>query len=251
MQRNSAVVITATITQIGQTVAALNALLQIFTSAVVAAGLLTGLLVIDAPVALAATALFGIFYGFLAITARRELRRNGQKIAEALSLQLKALQEGLGAIRDVLLDGSQPTYLQIYQQADRPQRQLQAKNVFLSAFPRYAFEALGIVAIALLGGLLLLQRQRRCRYSSPGCLALGTTLMPALQQIYSGWASLKGYNMNSGCWPSQAPLPPQVQVVIPPYVRESALRGALSRGPEHRRCSGVWSWRSDGASASA
>ena len=73
-------------------------------------------------------------------------------------MQLKALQEGLGAIRDVLLDGSQPTYLQIYQQADRPQRQLQAKNVFLSAFPRYAFEALGIVAIALLGGLLVLQR---------------------------------------------------------------------------------------------
>ena len=99
VQRNSAAVITGTTTQIGQTVAALNALLQLITSAVVAAGLLTGLLVIDAPVAVATAALFGSAYGVLAITARRELRRNGQRIAEASSQQLKALQEGLGAIR--------------------------------------------------------------------------------------------------------------------------------------------------------
>ena len=73
-------------------------------------------------------------------------------------MQLKALQEGLGAIRDVLLDGNQATYLNIYRQADRPQRQLQAKNIFLGAFPRYAVEALGMVAIALLAGLLVMQR---------------------------------------------------------------------------------------------
>ena len=51
VQRNSAAVINATIIQINQTVTALNALLQLITSAVVAAGLLLGLLVIDPPVA--------------------------------------------------------------------------------------------------------------------------------------------------------------------------------------------------------
>jgi len=196
VQRNSAAVIAGTTTQINQTVAALNALLQLITSAVVAAGLLTGLLVIDAPLAVAAAALFGSAYGLLAITARRELRRNGQKIAEASSQQLKVLQEGLGAIRDVLLDGSQPTYLQIYRQADRPQRQLLAKNLFLGAFPRYALEALGMVAIALLGGLLVLHRGSGAAVIPLlGAWALGAQrLLPALQQIYSGWASLKGYN---------------------------------------------------------
>ena len=239
VQRNSAEVIMGTTTQIGQTVAALNALLQLLTSAVVAAGLLTGLLVIDAPVAMAAAALFGSFYGFLAITARRELRRNGQKIAEALSQQLKALQEGLGAIRDVLLDGSQPTYLQIYQKADRPQRQLQAKNVFLSAFPRYAFEALGIVAIALLGGLLVVQRGSGAAVIPLlGALALGAQrLLPALQQIYSGWASLKGYNagIQAVLAMLNQPLPPQVQVADPLQLREGiCFTGVHFRyGPEH------------------
>ena len=60
VQRNSAAVITGITTQIGQTVVALNALLQLITSAVVAAGLLTGLLVIDAGVALAAAALLAV-----------------------------------------------------------------------------------------------------------------------------------------------------------------------------------------------
>ena len=195
VQRNSAAVITGTTTQINLTVVALNSLLQMITSTVVAFGLLIGLLFIDAPIALAAVVLFGSAYGALAVISRRELRRNGQKIAEASSLQLKALQEGLGAIRDVLLDGSQPTYLQIYRRADRPQRQLQAKNVFLGSFPRFALEALGMVAIALLGGLIVFQQGSGAAVIPlVGVLALGAQrLLPALQQIYRGWASLKGY----------------------------------------------------------
>ena len=195
MCNNSAEVITDTTTQISLTVGALT-LLQLTTSAVVTVSLLTGLLVIDAAVALAAAALFGGAYILLGFATRRELRRNGQKIAEASKQQLKALQEGLGSIRDVLLDNSQSTYLQIYRQADCPQRQLQAKNAFLSVFPRYTFEALGMVAIALLGGLLVLQRGSGASVISLlGVLALGAQrLLPALQQIYSGWASLKGYN---------------------------------------------------------
>ena len=224
VQRNSAAVITGTTTQINLTVVALRSLLQLITSAVVAAGLLTGLLVIDAPVAVAAAALFGSAYGVLVITARRKLRRNGQRIAEASSQQLKALQEGLGAIRDVLLDGSQPTYLQIYRQADRPQRQLQAKNIFLGAFPRYALEALGMVAIALLGGLLVWQRGSGAAVIPLlGALALGAQrLLPALQQIYSGWASLKGHNaaIEAVLAMLNQPLPPLVAVAEPLPLRE-------------------------------
>ena len=158
VQRNSAEVITGTTTQISLTVVSLNSLLQLITSAVVAFGLVTGLLLIDAAVAFSAVALFGSAYTLLGIANRRELHRNGLKITEASTQQLKALQEGLGSIRDVLLDSNQPVFLKAYREADRPQRQLLAKNVFLGVFPRYAFEALGMVGIALLGGLLVMQR---------------------------------------------------------------------------------------------
>ena len=238
LQSNSASVITGITAQIGQTVGALNALLQLLTSFVVAVGLLIGLLVIDASIAVAAVALFGSAYGLLAITSRRELRTNGRKISEALTLQLKALQEGLGAIRDVLLDGSQSTYLQIYRQADRPQRQLQAKNNFLASFPRYSLEALGMVAIAPVGCLLDFQRGS----GTPvipllGALALGAQrLLPSLQQIYVAWAMLKSFNAGIQAVLDMVnlPMPQQVSLVKPLLLREAVrLEGVYFRyGPE-------------------
>jgi ATP-binding cassette subfamily B protein len=196
LERNTSEVITTTISQISLTVTGINALLQMITAAVVAAGLLVGLLIINAPVAMGAAALFTSAYAVMATTARRKLRLNGLKIAETSKQQLKALQEGLGAIRDVLLDRSQRTYLQIYRQADFPQRQLRAQNNFLATFPRFALEALGLVVIALLGGaMVFLKGGGLAVIPVLGSLALGAQrLLPALQQIYVGWASLKSYS---------------------------------------------------------
>lgn len=196
VQRNSSADIAGITTQIYLTVLAINSLLQLLTAAVVAAFLLTGLLLINAPLAVAAATLFGGAYGIMAITAKRELRRNSHQIAKATTEQLKSLQEGLGAIRDVLLDGSQLTYLQIYRQADRPLRQFQAQNVFLGAFPRYALEALGMSAIAVFGGLVVWQERSGTNVISLlGVMALGAQrLLPALQRIYNSWASMKGYS---------------------------------------------------------
>ncbi len=225
VQRNSAAVITGTTTHISGTVSALTLLLQLITAVVVAVGLMAGLLLIDWVVALGAVALFGSVYSLLAITTRKELQRNSQRIAAAARQQIKALQEGLGAIRDVLLDGNQHTYLEIYRQADWPQRQLGAKNQFLSAFPRYAVEALGMVAIALLGGLLVLQQgSGGAVIPLLGALALGAQrLLPALQQVYASWSSLNGFNADlAGVLAMlNQPLPTEVSVAEPLPLRKS------------------------------
>ena len=223
VQRNSAEVITATTAQIGRTVVALNSLLQLITSAVVAVSLLVVYFYRCSSCNWRCDS-FGGAYALLGSSSKRELRRNGQKIAEASKQQFKALQEGLGSIRDVLLDNSQPTYLQTYRQADRPQRLLQAKNTFLSVFPRYAFEALGMVSIALLGWLLVLQRgSGSSAIPLLGVLALGAQrLLPALQQIYSGWASLKGYSaaIHAVLAILGQPLPPLVKASKPFLLRD-------------------------------
>ena len=196
VQRNSSTVIAASTSQISMTVAAINAILQSVTSAVVSIGLLTGLLIIDASIAAAAALIFGTAYSLLAVTVNKELRVNSYKIADATKEQLRALQEGLGSIRDLLLDGSQSTYIDIYRRADRPQRLLQAKNSYLSSFPRYSLEALGMVVISMLGGFLVVQKGSGAAViPTLGALALGAQrLLPALQQVYGGWAALKSYN---------------------------------------------------------
>lgn len=196
LKRNSATVITSVTTQTSRTISALNSLLQLLTSVVVACGLLIGLLFIDPLIALATLAFFGAFYLTMALASQRELQSNSRKVAVSSAQQLQVLQEGLGAIRDILLGATHDQYLQSYQKADRTLRVLQAKNNFLGAYPRYALEALGMVAIAILGGLLVLQRSSGSAVIPLlGALALGAQrLLPALQHAYSGWAVLKGHH---------------------------------------------------------
>lgn len=196
VQRNSASVISGATAKSERTVWALSALLQLITASVIVVSIFLGLLFIDWIVATCALLLFLSVYCILALTSKKELRRNSKKIAAASILQIKALQEGLGAIRDVLLDNNQSVYVELYRKTDWPQRQLQAKNKFLSSFPRYAVEALGLTAIALLGGLLVMQ-QGSSSYVIPllGAMALGAQrLLPALQQVYGGWSKIKGFN---------------------------------------------------------
>jgi ABC-type multidrug transport system fused ATPase/permease subunit len=231
VQRNSSTLITAITGHIANTVLALNAVLQIVSAVVVAAGLLIGLLLIDWLVAVSTAGLFGIAYGLVAATSRRQLQQSGERIAAAAKQRVQALQEGLGAIRDVLLDGSQATYLELYRRADRPQRQLESNNMYLSTFPRYALEALGLVAIAVLGGLLVLQRGSGAAVISLlGALALGAQrLLPALQQIYSGWASLNSWRASLAAVIEllEQPLPQQQAVAAPLALKQSLCLQAV------------------------
>jgi ABC-type multidrug transport system fused ATPase/permease subunit len=238
VQRNSSDLITAVVGHVSRTVGALTSLLQLVMATVVAVGLVTGLLLIDWQVALAASGLFGGIYGLLAISTRWKLQKNSQRIATAAGQQVKALQEGLGAIRDVLLDGRQPAYLEIYRRADRPQRQFQAQNSFLGAFPRYGMEALGMVAIAVLGWLLVLQRGSGGGVIQLlGTVALGAQrLLPALQQVYAGWASLRASNASLAEVLAllEQPMPPQL-ARVPPLLLEKGIRMDSVRfryGPE-------------------
>lgn len=193
---NSSETITGIIKHVDRTVTALFALMQLLTAAVVVIFILTGLLLIDWAVAITAAVLFGSVYTILAIAVRKHLRGNSHQIAEASKRQIKSIQEGLGSIRDVLLDNSQQSFVDIYRRADRPQRLLLAQNRFLTVFPRYGVEALGMSSIALFGaGMVLSQENGAGTIPLLGALALGAQrLLPAIQQLYRGYSSLKGFN---------------------------------------------------------
>ena len=109
--------------------------------------------------------------------------------------QLKALQEGLGAIRDILLDRNQIFYQKVYRTADIPMRRKMAQGNYLAAFPRFAIEALGLLIIALLAYVLTEENNSSIEVIPLlGTLALGAQrLLPALQTAYGAWAGISAY----------------------------------------------------------
>lgn len=137
---------------------------------------------------------FGCSYALVSWMSRRQLHRNSQRIAYEQNQVIKALQEGLGGIRDVLLDGTQPLYCNIYRNADIPLRLAMGNNNFIAGSPRPIMEALGVVLIAVLT-YVLSQQDGGIATALPvlGALALGAQrLLPALQQSYAAWASIVG-----------------------------------------------------------
>ena len=202
------------------TVAALNNFLQLITSALVSVGLHWAF---DYRCPGSFGCRLRVWHCLYIVRndCRRELQSNGKKIADATGYQLKALQEGLGAIREVL--DSSNHLSQIYQQADRVQRKLQAKNTFIGAFPRYALGFRPVGDCFALGLLVFQRGSGAAVIPLLGALALGAQrLLPALQQVYSSWAALKSFNpaIQDVLSMLAQPLPPQVSAVKPLPLRQ-------------------------------
>jgi ABC-type multidrug transport system fused ATPase/permease subunit len=193
--RNSSEVISGITNKVnGVVFGVLLPLLTLVSSTVLLVAIMLALIAIDPMVASVAAVGFGASYALITWLSRQRLHRNSQRIAHEQTHVIKALQEGLGGIRDVLLDGTQPVYCDIYRQADHPLRRAQGNNAFVGQSPRYIMEALGMVLIAALA-YALSRQAGGIATALPvlGALALGAQrLLPVLQQIYSAWASIAG-----------------------------------------------------------
>jgi ABC-type multidrug transport system fused ATPase/permease subunit len=194
LNRNSSTVISGVINKVNSTVfEILLPILSLFSNAVLVIAISIALIAIDPKVALAATGGFCICYAIVTILFRNRLRLNSQRIAVEQTKVIKVLQEGLGGIRDVLLDGTQFIFCEIYRLADRPLRLAQGNNIFMGQSPRHAMEALGIALIALIALFLSFRGGVASALPVLGALALGAQrLLPSLQYCYSSWASIVG-----------------------------------------------------------
>lgn len=168
--------------------------LQGVIAVILCVAILTALMLVDAATALAAGLMFTAFYFGIIRLFRARLKRNSKIIAATQGSRIRAVQEGLGGIRDVLLDANQPHYTGEFARLDAQFHNAQATNALLGQAPRYVVEAIGVGLIivlayalslksgGLVGGLPIL-----------AALALGAQrLLPLVQQIYQAWAQYTG-----------------------------------------------------------
>jgi len=193
--RNSSEVINGIIVKTNTVISGvLNPVLILISSMFFVISIMVALFVINIGVALTASIGFGLLYLMVIRYTRKQLKRNSKCIADQSTQMIKSLQEGLGGIRDVLIDGSQRFYCNLYRNADLPLRRASGNNSFIAGSPRYAMEAIGMAMIASLA-YIMTQQEGGLVTAIPvlGSLALGAQrLLPSLQQAYSAYSSLKG-----------------------------------------------------------
>ena len=195
VSRNSSEVITGIVTKVsGVIYGVVGPTLSLISSVLMLVAILAVMFSVNPTISVVAFAGFGMIYGSIIWLTRSQKIRNSQRIARESTQVIKSLQEGLGGIRDVLIDGSQSVYCQIYQSADRPLRIAQASNQFIAQAPRYAVEALGMVLISVLA-FSLVQQSDGILTAIPvlGALALGAQrMLPVMQSAYASLTSIQG-----------------------------------------------------------
>jgi ABC-type multidrug transport system fused ATPase/permease subunit len=155
--------------------------------------ILATLFVMEPLIAIALFGGLGLIYALVILLTRRRLLANSFSVAHETTQVIKSLQEGLGGIRDVLIDGTQSTYCQIYQKSDSALRRAQGNSFFIGASPRYVIEAFALLLITALS-CLLINEDDGVTKAIPviGLFALGAQrLLPVLQQAYGSWVLLK------------------------------------------------------------
>ena len=143
LMRNTSEIISAISIQVKQTTGVINSSLKLVTFSIVSISLVIALLWIDFFSAFIASAVILVAYLILSKLVAKRIYTNSLHVSKLTDLQLKSIQEGLGGIREVLLDSSQKTYTDIYKKADRPLRIKSAQNQFIGLFPRYLWKQLG------------------------------------------------------------------------------------------------------------
>jgi ABC-type multidrug transport system fused ATPase/permease subunit len=220
LARSSSEVISGIANKIGGAVLGiLFPALMLVSSVVLVLALMIALVVINPSVAMVASLGFGGGYLLITWLSRRRLDRNSRHIAREQTQLIKALQEGLGGIRDVLLDGTQVVYCDIYGRADQSLRRAIGENVFIGQSPRFAIEALGMVLIAALAyGLSRQPGGVSTALPVLAALAVGAQrLLPALQQAFASWAAIAGSraSLSDTLDLLDQPLPPEASEPAP------------------------------------
>ncbi len=194
IQRNSSEVINTISTKTNIVISnIIYPVISISSSTLILISIVAVLVIVDPVISLFSIIGFTVIYVAIVVATKTHTRDNGKTIASKSTRLIKYLQEALGGIRDVLLDGAQEKHCKKYRDTDLLLRKAESDNLFLSQSPRFFVEALGIVLIAMIAYYLSLQDGGIYKVMPIlGALALGAQrMLPAFQQIYFGWSNIQ------------------------------------------------------------
>ena len=194
LNRNSSEVISGVTAKTNILIDIIGQFLVLLTSIFIVTSILIILLYFNPVIALSVFSFFGFFYISVFKFTHKKLLKNSNLISSKLTSIIKNLNEGLGGIRDILLTGTQPYYVELYKKSDLGLRKAQGANQFAGLSPRYLMEAIGMVVIAVIAYFMTLQKTGILE-AIPflGALGLGAQkILPLMQQSWAAISTIRG-----------------------------------------------------------
>jgi len=195
ISKSSNEIISTVINKVPSVSGAFTNCIQIFTSSVLLFSIITILLIVDIKVTSYAILFFFICYLFIIRISKARLIKNSKEIVTQQDLIVKAVQEGLGGIRDVIIDNNQKYFINIYKNAIFKLQKGLAQNSFIGQSPRYILESIGLVFVSIIIIIFAKNELTNIYDILPilGALALAAQrMLPLINQIYHSHTNNRG-----------------------------------------------------------
>jgi len=147
---NSSTILSAVATKMTSLHFSLNSFIMFFSFSFIFLCLLITMILINPKIILICVLFFGVLYFLLVIFGKKILHRNSRIVNEEQTKIVKNLQNGVGLIREIILNKNLNYYLKNFEESNIRKAKRQATNEFMQFSPRYIFEGLGISLIVFI-----------------------------------------------------------------------------------------------------
>ena len=169
--------------------------ISIFTSLIIFFSIIFILFIINWLSTTYAIIFFFLSYFLIFRFSKAKLSKNSRLITKQQDLVVKATNEGLGGIRDIIIDKTQKHFIDIYSSAVFKVQKAFAQNNFISQSPRFILEAVALVFVSIIIILLTRHKINGVYDILPvlGSMAFGAQrILPLTNQIYQAHTANRG-----------------------------------------------------------
>ena len=197
ISKNSSSIVAAITQKVYEMAMSISAAITLVSGAFIFICIVSILIWVNPKIMIISILFFGILYLLLIVFGKKAIATSSQIINKQQNNIVEILQNGLGALRDIILDKTQYFYINIFQKAAFEKAKKQALLDFIQSSPRYIFEGMGIMLFVILliyfSGSSSSPEKFSTILPTLAALAIGSQrILPLLNAVYTNFIILRG-----------------------------------------------------------
>ncbi len=196
LNKNSSELLTDLTSNIEKTNFFFENLLTLTTAIILSFSIILSLLKLNFYITIISVVFFSSLYAILGISINKRVEKYSKDELKANYSLTRTIQDSLNAIKEIIVSNSHEFYSSKFKINNYNLRQFQGMTGFVTTFPRYLFEGIGLLFIGISGIIIYSNINNSGNVIALlGAFALGAQkLLPTMQSSYKSWSLLYFYN---------------------------------------------------------
>ncbi len=196
INKNSSDLLTDLTSNIEKTNFFFENLLTLTTALILSFSIIFSLFKLNFYITIISVILFSSLYTFLGIFINKRVEIYSKIELESNYSLIRIIQDSLNSIREIIVSNNQEFYTKKFKKNNYNLRRYQGMTGFITTFPRYLFEGIGLLFIGISGFIIYSNiKESGNIIALLGAFALGAQkLLPSMQSAYKSWSLLYFYN---------------------------------------------------------